>query len=78
MVSHNGIVGHNVHRTQEFRYSWHGGELLVAHSDGLESQWNLGGLPAIGRQHPALIAAALFRRHWRRRDDVTVLVARPR
>ena len=78
MVSHNGIVGHNVHRTQEFAYPWQPGELLVAHSDGLESQWSLAGLPAIGAQHPSLIAAALFRRHWRKRDDVTVLVARPR
>ena len=78
MVSHNGIVGHNVHRTQEFAYPWQSGELLVAHSDGLESQWSLAGLPAIGAQHPSLIAAALFRRHWRKRDDVTVLVARPR
>jgi anti-sigma regulatory factor (Ser/Thr protein kinase) len=78
MVSSNGIVGHNVHRTQEFAYSWGRGELLVAHSDGLESQWSLAGLPGIGVRHPSLIAAALFRKHWRKRDDVTVLVARPR
>ena len=78
MVSHNGIVGHNVARSQEFRYPWGPGELLVAHSDGLESQWSLAGLPGIGARHPSLIAAALFRRHWRKRDDVTVVVARPR
>lgn len=78
MVSHNGIVGHNVHRTQEYRYPWAPGELLVAHSDGLESQWSLADLPGIGVRHPALIAAALFRKHWRQRDDVTVLVARVR
>jgi hypothetical protein len=78
MVSHNGIVGHVIHRSQEFRYPWSRGELLVAHSDGLESQWALAGLPGIGVRHPSLIAAALFRRHWRRRDDVTILVARPR
>lgn len=78
MVSHNGIVGHNVHRTQEYRYPWGPGELLVAHSDGLESQWSLANLPGIGSRHPSLIAAALFRKHWRRRDDVTVLVVRLR
>jgi anti-sigma regulatory factor (Ser/Thr protein kinase) len=78
MVSHNGIVGLNVQRAQEYRYPWSRGELMVVHSDGLESQWSLAGLPGIGARHPSLIAAALYRRHWRRRDDVTVLVARPR
>ena len=76
MVSHNGIVGHNMHRSEEYRYAWPRGALLVAHSDGLESQWDLAAIPGIRERHPALIAAALFRRHTRKRDDTVVLVAR--
>jgi anti-sigma regulatory factor (Ser/Thr protein kinase) len=76
MVSHNGIVGHNMNKSQEYRYDWPRGALLVAHSDGLESQWDLGALPGIARAHPSVIAAALFRRHTRKRDDVVVMVAR--
>ena len=76
MVSHNGIVGHNMNRTQEYRYPWPRGALLVAHSDGLESHWDLGAFPGIRERHPAVIAAALFRRHTRKRDDTVVLVAR--
>ena len=76
MVSHNGIVGHNVHKSQAYRYAWPRGALLVAHSDGLESQWDLGGIPGALGLHPSMIAALLFRKHWRRRDDVVVVVAR--
>ncbi|HYC36086.1 MAG TPA: ATP-binding protein [Usitatibacter sp.] len=78
MVSHNGIVGHNVHKSAEFRYPWPRGALLVAHSDGLESQWDLGALPDLAGSHPAVIAAALYRRHSRKRDDTAVLVVRRR
>lgn len=76
MVSHNGIVGHNMAKSQEYRYPWPRGALLVAHSDGLETQWDLGAIPGIARAHPSVIAAALFRRHTRKRDDVAVMVAR--
>jgi anti-sigma regulatory factor (Ser/Thr protein kinase) len=76
MVSHNGIVGHNMHKSEEYRYPWPRGALLVAHSDGLETQWDLAAFPGVVARHPSLAAAALFRRHSRKRDDVVVLVAR--
>ena len=78
MVSHNGIVGHNVYRSEEYRYPWPPHGLLVAHSDGLESHWDLGAFPGIGMAHPSLIAALLYREHWRKRDDVVVVVVRLR
>jgi anti-sigma regulatory factor (Ser/Thr protein kinase) len=76
MVSHNGIVGHNMHKSEEYRYPWPRGALLVVHSDGLETQWDLAAFPGAAARHPSLAAAALFRRHSRKRDDVAVLVAR--
>jgi anti-sigma regulatory factor (Ser/Thr protein kinase) len=78
MVSHNGIVGHNVTRSEEYRYPWPARALLVAHSDGLESHWDLEAFPGIGIAHPSLIAALLYREHWRPRDDVVVVVVRQR
>jgi hypothetical protein len=78
MVSHNGIVGHNVHKSQEYPYAWPAGGLLVAHSDGLESNWDLGRFPGVDERHPSIVAAALYRAHSRRRDDVVVVVARQR
>ena len=41
MVSHNGIVGHTIRKIQEFSYPWVPGSLLVMHSDGLATQWQL-------------------------------------
>lgn len=76
MVSHNGIVGHNMHKSNEYSYPWPRGALLVAHSDGLETQWDLAASPGVARRHPSVIAAALFRKYTRKRDDVVVLVAR--
>ncbi len=78
MVSHNGIVGHNVHRSQEYRYPWESGALLIAHSDGLESRWDVGSYPGLAACHPSIIAAMLYREHSRKRDDVVVLVVRKR
>jgi anti-sigma regulatory factor (Ser/Thr protein kinase) len=76
MVSHNGIVGHNVHKSEEYRYPWPKDALLVAHSDGLETHWNIASFPGLALCHPSMIAAALFRAHTRKRDDVAVLVVR--
>jgi anti-sigma regulatory factor (Ser/Thr protein kinase) len=76
ILSHNGIVGHNIHKSEEYRYDWPPGSLLVAHSDGLASQWSLAAFPGLASSHPSLIAAMLFREHSRKRDDVGILVVR--
>jgi anti-sigma regulatory factor (Ser/Thr protein kinase) len=76
MISHNGIVGHNMHKSEEYRYPWPPGALLIAHTDGLETQWSLSAFPGLTGHHPSMIAAMLFREHSRKRDDVTVVVAR--
>lgn len=78
MVSHNGTAGLSARRIQEFTYSFVGVPLVILHSDGLGSSWSLDGYPGLGQRHPALVAAVLYRDFDRRRDDVTVLVARGR
>ena len=76
MVSHAGIVGHNLRKSREYRYSWGADGLMIAHSDGLESQWDLAQYPGIRDCHAALVAALLYRERARRRDDCMVVVAR--
>jgi anti-sigma regulatory factor (Ser/Thr protein kinase) len=78
MVSHNGIVGHNAHKSQEFSYPWPRGALMIAYTDGIETQWDLGMYPGLFERHPAIIAAMLFRQHARGRDDVGIVVVRNR
>jgi hypothetical protein len=74
LLSHNGTVGAEMRRVQEMTYEWPTGSLLVLHSDGLSSQWQLGKYPGLRFRHPSLTAGVLFRDHRRERDDATVLV----
>jgi anti-sigma regulatory factor (Ser/Thr protein kinase) len=76
MVSHAGIVGHEVRKVQEFVYPWSPDSLLVMHSDGLATHWNLDQYPGLVGRRPSLIAGVLYRDFARGRDDVTVVVAK--
>lgn len=76
LVSHNGTVGLEMRRVQEFDYDFPPTALLVLHSDGLKNRWSLEDHPGLSSKHPALIAGLLYRDFSRGTDDVTVLVAR--
>jgi len=76
MVSHNGIVGHQLYKAQEFNYPWPKSALLVMFSDGLVSRLTLDGAAGLRLRHPSLIAAVLYRDFRRGRDDASVVVLR--
>jgi anti-sigma regulatory factor (Ser/Thr protein kinase) len=76
LMSHNGTVGHNMRKVQEFRIGWPVDGLLIMYSDGLSRQWNLDDYPGLAMCHPSLIAAVLYRDFARNRDDACVLVAK--
>jgi anti-sigma regulatory factor (Ser/Thr protein kinase) len=78
MVSHNGIVGHELRRVGEFSYPWGDDAVLVLHSDGLATHWDLAKYPGLAARHPSLVAGVLYRDFTRGRDDVAVVVARAR
>ncbi len=74
MVSHNGTAGHVAPRIREFTYEFTGDPVVIMHSDGLRSRWNLDHYPGLLSQHPSVIAAVLLRDHRRGRDDASVVV----
>jgi anti-sigma regulatory factor (Ser/Thr protein kinase) len=76
IVSMNGTVGHSVAKFQQFSYPWEKNSLLLMHSDGLTTRWNLDQYSGLASRHPALIAAVLYRDFIRGRDDATILVTR--
>lgn len=76
LVSMNGTLGRDPVRWREFQSAWADGCLLVMHSDGLSSHWELASPPGLVHRDPALVAAVLFRDHARQLDDVTVVVVR--
>ena len=76
MVSHNGIVGHQVHKVQEFSYACPPGTMVILASDGLRTQWRLESYPGLALRDPTIAAATLWRDYTRVRDDATALVLR--
>lgn len=74
-ASHPGIVGVQYRKAKAFDYPHAQGHLLIMHSDGLQTRWNLQNYPGLVHRHPAVIATVLHRDFCRGRDDVTVLVA---
>ena len=77
MVSHNGILGHQVHRIQEFEYPLPADGIVVLHSDGLSSKWKADAYPGLLRRDVAVIAGVIYRDSVRGRDDSCILVSRP-
>ncbi len=78
MVCQNGTAGHIASRIHEYTYPLSPRSMIVMFSDGLASHWDLSPYPGLSTRHPSIIAGVLYRDFSRRRDDVTVVVAKPR
>lgn len=78
LVSHNGTVGAEMRKVQEFNYPWNSDSILVMNSDGLTTHWTMDPYPGLQNKSTLMMAAVLYRDFKRTRDDSTVLVARER
>jgi anti-sigma regulatory factor (Ser/Thr protein kinase) len=78
LVSHNGIIGHDYRKLAEFSQPWHAQSLLLLHSDGIATHWDLERYPGLLSRDPSLIAGILYRDFKRGRDDATVVVVKQR
>ncbi len=76
LVSHNGTLGHQMRRVQQFEYAYTPGDLLIMQSDGLSTQSKKGLPPSLLLQPPMVIAPLIFSEQFRGRDDGTLLVNR--
>lgn len=74
MVSMNGTLGHEIRGMRTFEYAWSRGAMLVLHSDGVSSRWDLKDYPGLAQKSAAVIAGVLYRDLKRERDDATVVV----
>ena len=77
-VAQNGTAGHTGGRIHEFNYAVPAGSIIVMASDGLATHWSLSSYPGLYQRSATAIAAILYRDFSRRRDDVTVVVAKER
>lgn len=78
LMSHNGIVGSNLRKVQEIVHPFAPGAMVILHSDGISTRWDLDAYPGLVFRHPSLIAAVLYRDFARARDDAMALVVRQR
>lgn len=76
LLSQNGIAGHQARKIQGFPQRWAKDALLILHSDGLGTRWNIDSYPGLRQRHPSLIAGVLYRDFTRGNDDVTVVVVK--
>jgi serine/threonine protein phosphatase PrpC len=63
-------------KIQEFQSEWTPDSMLVLHSDGLQSKWDLSSYSGLLSRHPAVIGGALLRDFRRHRDDASVVVVK--
>jgi anti-sigma regulatory factor (Ser/Thr protein kinase) len=77
MLSVPGIAGHQARTIRQFEYPVPGDAMVVLHSDGLSSRWDVTALPGLSSQDPLVIAAALLAEAGIHRDDAGVLVLKP-
>jgi anti-sigma regulatory factor (Ser/Thr protein kinase) len=77
MASIPGIAGHQARRFRQFEYSMPSDAIVIMHSDGLSSRWDIGSLPGLAGRDPLITAAALLAEAGRHRDDAGILVVKP-
>jgi len=76
-MPHNGIIGLNiptslsVYEGEAERY-----QTIIMASDGIKTKWDIAKYTSILKYDPAILAAAIFKDHARKTDDMTVLVGK--
>ncbi|MFD2603479.1 SpoIIE family protein phosphatase [Flavobacterium suzhouense] len=74
---YNGILGLNIPRTiNDSVMALDKYQMLIMHSDGLRTRWNLTDLPAILKYDPNIIAASIYKDNARYNDDMTIFAAK--
>ena len=79
VISYNGILGHNIPSSlHNHEIPWNNNSVLVLHSDGIKSKWDLTKYKDLLRHNLSLVAAVLYKIHARGTDDTLVLLCRTR
>lgn len=76
LVSSNGTAGMQPRNIREFQSPWPEGAVVILHSDGIGTHWDLNLYPGLLTRDPAVISGVLFRDHCRGADDATAVASR--
>ncbi len=76
-ISNNGIIGVNIPaRLENTNWQLEKFQMMIFCSDGIKTKWDLVRYPSILKYDPMIIAAAIYKDHARRTDDMTVLIVK--
>jgi len=76
-VCNNGIIGMNMPgRIDNAFLKAEKFQQLIMCSDGIRTKWDIIKYPSILKYDPMLLAAAIYKDHARRTDDMTILIAK--
>lgn len=79
IISYNGIIGHNIPGTFSSQQTdWNNSSLLVLHSDGILTRWDLAKYPNLHRHDASILAAVIYRDYCRHTDDSLIVVVVPK
>lgn len=76
-MSYNGIVGHNIPNSlNDQAYPADQYNMVMLCSDGIKTRIDLLKYPQINKYDPTILAAAIYKDHARRTDDMSVVIAK--
>jgi anti-sigma regulatory factor (Ser/Thr protein kinase) len=76
-MSYNGIVGHNIPNTMnDQKYQVLDYNQLILCSDGIKTRIEQSRYPMMHKYDPTILAAAIYKDHARRNDDMSVIIAK--
>ncbi|GAB3819127.1 ATP-binding protein [Pontibacter rugosus] len=77
IISYNGILGHNIPNTLSNQaLDWGRNRMLIVHSDGIKSRWDLHKYPSLNRHLATTTAALVYKEYCRQTDDTLVVVCK--
>ena len=75
--SYNGIIGMNIPgRIENSRHEMEKFQQLILCSDGIKTRWEVIHFPSILKYDPMILAAAIYKDHGRKTDDMSILIVK--
>jgi hypothetical protein len=76
-MSYNGIVGHNIPNTMnDQQYPSDEFNQVMLCSDGIKTRIDLAKYPLMYKYDLSVLAAAIYKDHARKNDDMSVIIAK--
>lgn len=76
LISVSGTVGYHMRQPRSFEYPWFDNSMIVLHSDGLGSRWDISKYPGALYSRSSVLAGALLGGFRKTTDDCSIVCAK--